>query len=83
MTKMTRDDINKRIALSFFNNKEKVHISRKRRSNETVNPFRNGIITRVDKEFFIIDDEINGKETIFYFELKKEIEAYIPRSSNK
>ena len=77
MTDMTKEEINKGIAKSFFNSKEKVHISRKKRSHELYDVFRNGIIERIDNEFFIINDDIIGKETVFYSELKKDIEEFI------
>jgi len=82
MTPMTQEEINKRIIKSFFDSKEKIHILRNKRNSENHNIFRNGFIFKAYEDFFVFDDEIVGKENIFYFECKK-IEEYIPSKEYK
>lgn len=50
---------------SAFNNKTKVHITLRNKS------WRNGIITYIGADFFIIEDMINGQDPIFFLDLDK------------
>ena len=61
------DEMNRRRAIAFCKEKLPVHITKKG------GIWYNGIILKVDNEFFIIDDREKGAKTIFFFELKNPI----------
>ena len=73
-----KDDEKNEVIMNYerakvFSNKQlKVHITKKN------GIFYNGIIIEVSKskDFFFIDDLIEGKKLVFFSELSKEIEEY-------
>ncbi len=68
-TKETKD-MNYERAKVFLEKELKVHISKK------TGTYLNGVIVEVSAEFFFIEDQKNGKELVFFSELKKPIETY-------
>lgn len=61
----------------FFNKRTIVHIAKKS------GIFFNGLILEISKDFFIINDRVNGKQFVFFNELKKPIEPYINKTGDK
>lgn len=61
----------------FFNKKIIVHVIK------TSGTFYNGLILEISKDFFIINDRVNGKQFVFFNELKKPIEPYINKTGDK
>ena len=66
----TQQELNEEKINSALLNSTKLHLSLKDRS------FRNGYVLEIKKDFFIFCDEINGKEPIFFLELRN-VEPYI------
>lgn len=64
------NDMNYERAKVFLEKKLKVHISKKSGT------YYNGYILEVSSDFFFIDDQEDGKQLIFFSELKKPIETY-------
>jgi len=62
--------INKEKILTAFSGKIKLHISLKDGS------WRNGFVFETSADFFIFEDNVNGKESIFFLELK-EVHPYL------
>jgi len=54
----------------FLERKANVHISKKNGS------FYNGVIVEVSSDFFFIEDREDGKQLVFFAELKKPIEEF-------
>ena len=61
----------------FFNKKIIVHVIK------TSGTFYNGLILEISKDFFIINDRVNGKQFVFFNELKKPIEPYTNKTGDK
>lgn len=61
----------------FFNKKTIIHVTKKSGT------FYNGLILEISKEFFIINDRVNGKQFIFFNELKRPLEPYINKTGDK
>jgi len=67
MNMNNEEELNKRRAIAFCKEKLPVHITK------LSGIFYNGLILKVDEEFFTIDDQEDGAKVIFFFELKKPI----------
>ena len=67
---MNYEEMNRRRALAFYEEKLKVHITK------IDGTFYNGQILKVNKDYFVIEDREDGPKIVFFFELKNPIEKY-------
>lgn len=70
MKDMNRQEKDRNVAEAFKKEELKAHISL---SNGR---FLNGKILKVLEKFFIIEDDVHGATTIFFFQLNKPIEEF-------
>ncbi len=64
------DTINKKVILTALDSKLKLHIKL------TDGQWRNGYVVKVETDFFIFNDMLNGDEPTFFLQLEK-VEPFV------